>query len=318
MLDLKVSGESTDMARVAARLDAITGTAQVCIVDTVRAGSSVVRADVAHGSVDDVLDELELLAVPARNISIARVELVGQLAGRKPDTSLVWADVVGVAGTNARLVGRYLAFMVVAGVIGCYGVVDGNPILIVGAMAVSPDLLPIASIAVGVVGRDLKLTVRALLTLVAGLALAGIVAALLTLLQDQLDLLPAEFDLDSTVLRGLAEVSGETIVVALFAGVAGMLAIETRASAGVGVAISVTTIPAAAYFGIALGLGQATEATGALAVLSLNVLFLVIGAAGTLLVQRGVLRRRSTLGDAGSADRVVDRGDGGHVGGVGS
>ncbi len=318
MLDLKVSGESTDMARVAARLDAITGTAQVYVVDTVRAGSSVVRADVAHDSVDDVLDELELLAVPARNISIARVELVGQLAGRKPDTSLVWADVVGVAGTNARLVGRYLAFMVVAGVIGCYGVVDGNPILIVGAMAVSPDLLPIASIAVGAVGRDLKLTVRALLTLVAGLALAGIVAALLTLLQDQLDLLPAEFDLDSTVLRGLAEVSGETIVVALFAGVAGMLAIETRASAGVGVAISVTTIPAAAYFGIALGLGQATEATGALAVLSLNVLFLVIGAAGTLLVQRGVLRRRSTLGDAGSADRVVDRGDGGHVGGVGS
>ena len=112
--------------------------------------------------------------------------------------------------------------------------------------------------------------------------------------------------------------SDETIVVALFAGVAGMLAIETRASAGVGVAISVTTIPAAAYFGIALGLGEAREATGALAVLSLNVLFLVIGAAGTLLVQRGVLRRRSTLGDAGSADRVVDRGDGGHVGGVGS
>jgi hypothetical protein len=65
-----------------------------------------------------------------------------------------------------------------------------------------------------------------------------------------------------------------------------MLAIETRASAGVGVAISVTTIPAAAYFGIALGLGQAREATGALAVLSLNVLFLVIGAAGTLLLQR--------------------------------
>jgi hypothetical protein len=48
----------------------------------------------------------------------------------------------------------------------------------------------------------------------------------------------------------------------------------------------VTTIPAAAFFGVALGLGQAREATGALAVLSLNVLFLVIGAGGTLLVQR--------------------------------
>jgi uncharacterized hydrophobic protein (TIGR00271 family) len=319
MLDLKVSGESADMARVAARLDAITGTAQVCVLDTVRPGRSVVRADVAHDSVDEVLDELELLAVPARSISIARIELVGQLAGRKADTSLVWADVVGVAGTNARLVGRYLAFMVVAGVVGCYGVIDRNPMLIVGAMAVSPDLLPIAAIAVGAVGRDRGLAGRALLTLVVGLAVAGIVAALLTLLQNELDLIPASFDIDNTVLQSLATVGDETIVVALFAGIAGMLAIETRASAGVGVAISVTTIPAAAYFGIALGLGQAGEATGALAVLAVNVLCLIIGAAGTLLVQRRhVLERRSTLGDAGSADRVVDRGDGGHVGGMGS
>jgi hypothetical protein len=131
-------GDSGVMARGAARLDAIAGTAQVRVVDAARPGSSVVRADVAHDSVDDVLDELERLAVPAADVSLARVELVGQFAGRKPDTRLVWADVVGVAGSNARLVGQYLAFMAVAGVIGCYGVVDRNPILIVGAMAVSP------------------------------------------------------------------------------------------------------------------------------------------------------------------------------------
>lgn len=285
MLDLKVFGASGAMARVAARLDAMTGTAQVRIVEAARPGSSVVRADIAHDAVDGILDELDRLAVPAADVSIARIELV-QLAARKDEAGLVWADVVGVAGSNARLVGRYLAFMVVAGVVGCYGVVDRNPILVVGAMAVSPDLLPIAAIAVGVIGRDVKLARRALLTLVAGLAVAGIAAALLALLQDQLDLLPAGFSIHDTVLRGMADVSDETIVVALFAGVAGMLAIETRASAGVGVAISVTTIPAAAYFGIALGLGEARQATGALAVLSLNVLFLVIGAAGTLMLQR--------------------------------
>jgi uncharacterized hydrophobic protein (TIGR00271 family) len=303
MLDLKVFGESGAMARVAARLDAIAGTAQVRVVDALRPGSSVVRADVAHHSVDDVLDELERLAVPAADVSLARVELVGQLAGRKPDTTLVWADVAGVAGSNARLVGQYLAFMAAAGVIGCYGVVDRNPILIVGAMAVSPDLLPITAIAVAVIGRDLKLALRAFLTLVAGLAVAGIFAALFALLQDQLDLLPAGFSIHDTVLRGMADVSDETIVVALFAGVAGMLAIETRASAGVGVAISVTTIPAAAYFGIALGLGEAREATGALAVLSLNVLFLVIGAAGTLLLQRRRRLRHGATDARPSSDR---------------
>ena len=60
---------------------------------------------------------------------------------------------LGAAWLNARPIARYLAFMFVAGVIACYGVIDANVILIVGAMAVSPDLLPITAIAVGIVGR---------------------------------------------------------------------------------------------------------------------------------------------------------------------
>src|SRR3954449_4243862 len=88
------------MTQVAARLDAMTGTAQVRVVDAARPGNSVVRADVAHHCVDDVLDELERLAVPAADVSMARVELVGQIAGRAAaETSFVWADVVGVAGS---------------------------------------------------------------------------------------------------------------------------------------------------------------------------------------------------------------------------
>src|SRR3954454_7941260 len=84
---------------------------------------------------------------------------------------------------NARGVGQYLVFVAVAGVIGCYGVIDRNPLLLVGAMAVSPDLLAITAIAVGVIGRDRRLALRAWLTLVAGLAVAGLFAALLTVLQ---------------------------------------------------------------------------------------------------------------------------------------
>jgi Domain of unknown function (DUF389) len=42
-------------------------------------------------------------------------------------------------------------------------------------------------------------------------------------------------------------------LIALAAGVAAILFFETRASAAVGVAISVTTIPASAYLGVAIG-----------------------------------------------------------------
>ena len=67
-----------------------------------------------------------------------------------------------------------------------------------------------------------------------------------------------------------------------------MLALETRASSGVGVAISVTTIPAVGYFGVAVGLGERDKAIGALGVLGANVAMMVVGAVGTLLLQRAL------------------------------
>ena len=63
-------------------------------------------------------------------------------------------------------------------------------------------------------------------------------------------------------------------------------ALETRASAAVGVAISVTTIPAAAYLGVALSVDQYGNAFGALAVLGVNVAMLLVGGTATLIVQR--------------------------------
>ena len=95
----------------------------------------------------------------------------------------------------------------------------------------------------------------------------------------------------ATALGGLTTVNNETIAVALVAGVAGMLALETRASAAVGVAVSVTTIPAAAYLGVAGGVGEIGTAIGALGVLGMNVLMMALGASGTLAVQRALNRR---------------------------
>ena len=101
------------------------------------------------------------------------------------------------------------------------------------------------------------------------------------------------------MLEGLTTVSTETIAVAFVSGVAGMLALETRASSAVGVAISVTTIPIAAYLGVAIGLGELNKATDSLGVLAVNVTMMVVGAVATLAIQ-GVLTRRAVRGRAGA------------------
>jgi uncharacterized hydrophobic protein (TIGR00271 family) len=292
VIELEVFGESQLMATAAKRLDETEGVTRVRVVDATRAGHSVVSAAVSPRAVDGVLDELRRQGVTDAGITLMRTEVVGSLVTRSAQGSLVWADVLGTAWLNARPLARYLAFMLVAGVIASYGVIDDNAILIVGAMAVAPDLLPITAIAVGIVGRRSQIAISALLTVTVGLGIACAAAAVSSFAQDALDLIPSSFDIDvSGVLGDLTSVNDETIVVALVAGVAGMLALETRASSGVGVAISVTTIPAAAYLGVAAGLGELDEAAGALGVLAANVSMMVLGAVTTLALQSVLMRR---------------------------
>jgi uncharacterized hydrophobic protein (TIGR00271 family) len=293
MISVEVFGSSAAMHRLARTLDGFDGVSRVRCVEAARAGHSVVVAAARPTAVDPLLDELHRHGVGDDDIELSRVEVFGQAVAAPAGTALVWADVLGVAWHNARPVGRYLTFLLVAGVIAGYGVIERNPILIVGAMAVSPDLLPITAVGVGVARRRARLVLEALLTLAAGLGLAALAAALVALAQDQLDVIPSGFTLDaaSAALGGLTKVNNETIVVALCAGVAGMLALETRASSAVGVAVSVTTIPAAAYLGVAAGLGEAGTAVGALGLLGANVGMMVIGASLTLAAQSRLRRR---------------------------
>jgi uncharacterized hydrophobic protein (TIGR00271 family) len=291
VIRLEVYGESEAMATVARRLDGNDDVTRVRLTDATRPGHAVVLATVDPRAVDELLRELRRLGVRDADVTLTRVEVLGRSSGTGAEAGLVWEDVLGMAARNARPIARYLAFLLAAGVIASYGVIDFNGLLIVGAMAISPDLPPITAIAVGLVDRRLRLAGRAFLTLAVGMAFATGAAAGSAFAQDEFDWIPADFNIDATVLGGLTHVNDETIIVAFAAGVAGMLALETRASSGVGVAISVTTIPAAAYLGVAVGLGETEKILGALAVLSTNVAFLVVAASATLVVQRLLARR---------------------------
>jgi uncharacterized hydrophobic protein (TIGR00271 family) len=292
VIHVEIYGKSTELLPVAGLLDGLDGVGRVRLVEATRSGHAIVSATVRPRSVDGLLEHLRVHGVADDAVTLTRLEVVGRAARGQVETSLVWEDVLGMAWVYSRPLARYLIFMLVAGVIACYGVIDGNSILIVGAMAVSPDLLPIVAVAVGAVGLQARLAAHALLTLAVGLGAASLSAAASTFLQDKFDFLPSGFNLHHAgVLGGLTSVSNETVVVALAAGVAGMLALETRASAGVGVAISVTTIPASAYLGVAIGLGEGAKASGALGVLATNVAMLIVGASLTLALQRVAQKR---------------------------
>jgi uncharacterized hydrophobic protein (TIGR00271 family) len=290
MLHLRVFVSPAAIDAVAESLSRLPGAAHFTRGDTGDgSGRGVLTADLEPGAVDKALADLDRIGVPAEDFSLVRLDAIR--AGDRFGGAVVWADLIGQATEHARPVGRFLVFMLAAGVIAAYGVIYANGILIVGAMAVSPDLLPIAAVCVGVVLRRRRLVRRAFWTLTAGLGAACVVAGVLTALLDATGLLPSDFEVGEGALHGLVTVNSATFIVALVAGVAGILALETRAGATVGVAISVTTIPASAYLGVAAGVGEVGKASGALLVLTINVAALITGGTLTLAMQRRLDRR---------------------------
>ena len=115
--------------------------------------------------------------------------------------------------------------------------------------------------------------------------------------------LPGGYELPIAVVEAVASYSLMIVIIAFAAGVAGMFAFETKAGAAVGVAISVTTIPAAAYVGASIGLSQTTNTAEALAMLGVNVLMLLLGASAGLIVQLAVGRRRGVVSESAGRDR---------------
>ena len=286
MLFLRVYATSARLGEVAQGLEEHGSARHVTLVQGVRAGHALLTAEVHPESADPVLEFLGSRGVAEEDIALARLDEIAPVGSAHPATSLIWADVLGQARRNARPVALYLSFAIAAGVIAAFGVIEVNTILIVGAMAISPDMLPISATCVGLVDRQGQLVRRALLTLAVGLGMSCLAAALVTLALDLADLVPPDFVADEAPLSGLTTVNASTIGVAFAAGVAGILALETRASSAVGVAISVTTIPAAAYLGVAAAVGETSKAWGALAVLGVNVAVLLVAGTLTLIVQR--------------------------------
>ncbi len=261
--------------------------------DLAAADATVFVADVDAAAADELVEAVAALGIHPDDYVLAKVDVVAPLRRHRAGDieGFAWIEVLGQARLNSRPLARYLALITVAAVIAALGVITSSSILIVGAMAVSPDLLPICATCVGIVARRRRLAQRSFVTLTLGLALVVAVVAALSAALEGAGLLPDGFTVTDSSLETLAQTDYSTVLIALAAGVAAMLSFETRAAAAVGVAISVTTMPASAYLGVAIGTGSTGDGLGALVVLAINVSLLICSGTLTLLLQRRMPNR---------------------------
>lgn len=287
MLRLRAEIPTDGCDELLSDLSGISGVRRISAAEDPTDDNRVVTADVSAGHADAVLSALHRSGLHADDYVLVREDAVTRrLSKGRPGGDFSWVEIVGEARANSRPVARYIALMMVSGWIAGIGVLVDSQILIIGAMAVSLDLLPLCATCIGVAGGRPRLTAQAFGTLLMGLFLVMLVAFAVGLGLGLFDVVSSSDVPRKGVIGELAQPDWSTVMIALGAGIAGILSFETRAASAVGVAISVTTVPASAYFGVALALGAAGRAWGSLLVLGINLACLVFGGTLTVTVQR--------------------------------
>lgn len=276
----------------------------VHLEDVVRSPrGDLILCDVAREDTSLVVGELRALGLEhVGSISVEEVETQLSDAGRQaaeaaegsPADAVVWEHVEQRTSEEADLSASFLVFMIVATLIAGIGIMSDSQVLIIGAMVVGPEFGPLAGFCVAVVERRFELARRSLVALAVGFPLAIAATFVMTELLRWAGPAPETVGAVSRPATFfISHPSSFSIIVALLAGVAGMLSLSTaKSGALVGVLISVTTIPAAANVGVAAAYGDWHEVRGAAAQLGLNLVSLASAGVATLGLQRLAFARR--------------------------
>ncbi|MFG3306350.1 DUF389 domain-containing protein [Streptomyces wuyuanensis] len=274
----------------------------------------LVMCDVAREACDELIGHLRELgldrdgAISVESIDLSlskRADEAEAEAPGEPADAVLWEQLTDATHEESTLSVTYLAFLTLATMIAACGVVLDNAILIVGAMAVGPEFGPLAGFSTAVVQRLPRLAVRSLVALIVGFVVAMAATVAFSVFMNGIGLF--EFSMlgaDRPNTAFIYDPDLFSFVVAVLAGVAGTLSLTSaKSGALVGVAISVTTVPAGANAAVALSYDAYGQAWGSSLQLLLNLLGIILAGTLTLFVQKWLWtrQRRAMRKPAGTA-----------------
>lgn len=273
----------------------------------VRPAGDVIVADVAREGVNEIVDLLREWGVHERGSihiepSTTWISRDGYDAERiTPGSSadaVVWADVTQRAYDESELNWTYASFMTLATMISAIALVLDSQVLVIGAMVLGPEFVPVAALGLAVVRQRWSLMGQALRTLTIGFVVAIAVTTLASLLGRWWGWVVVA-DLTARPETAFVYTPDRwSFVVAVIAGAAGVLSLTSAKVGGLsGVFISVTTVPAAGNIALALAFGVWHEVWGSSLQLLLNIAGMAVAGWLTLTLQdrvwEPVSRRRA-------------------------
>jgi uncharacterized hydrophobic protein (TIGR00271 family) len=305
MLHLRLITPSERTDDVVRLIESTVGTTHLVVVPGAarNPAGDVVMCDVAREAGDELLTGLQGLgieqsgSIAVENIDLSLSKRADKAEAEAPGEgadAVLWEHLTDATHEESTLSVTYVAFITLATMIAACGVVLDNAILIVGAMAVGPEFGPLAGICTAAVQRHPRLALRSLTALLVGFAVAMLVTVGFTYFMDGVNLFSrVQLEAERPNTNFIYRPDAFSFVVAVLAGIAGTLSL-TSAKSGllVGVAISVTTVPAAANAAVAFAYDEYRQAWGSTEQLLLNLLGIMLAGTLTLLAQKWLWARQ--------------------------
>ncbi|MEV0787263.1 DUF389 domain-containing protein [Streptomyces sp. NPDC050423] len=303
MLHLRLLVPAAHTDEVTGLLERTVGTAHLVVLPGAARDpvGDMVLCDVAREAGDELIAELRRIGVDTygsitvENMDLtlsARADRAEEEAPGEGADAVLWEELTEATHEESTFSVTYVSFLAVATMLAACGVMLDNAILIVGAMAVGPEFGPLAGISTALVQRAPRLVWRSLWALVGGFAVAMVLTAGFAWLMDVFGLF------DAAMIEGARpntafvwQPDWLSFVVAFLAGIAGTLSLTSaKSGALIGVAISVTTVPAAANAAVAFSYGDYHQMTGSAQQLAANLAGIVLSGTLTLLAQKALWR----------------------------
>ena len=251
--------------------------------------------EMARENANNVMRALRHLGVPERGSIVVSepVAVVSDAADRAerlapghPADGVLWAQLAGKAREDARLSVSFFVFLLLATLIAGIGRLLDQPILIIGAMVVGPEFAPLAAISYAILRHRRGIIGPALGTLIGGFAACAAIACAVWAVLYAFGVITFEQATTGPATEFIVAPDAWSFVIAVLAGVAGVLSLTTaKSSALVGVFISITTVPAVGTIGLTFAVGDWDEARGSALQLVVNLAGLLIAGVATLFVQ---------------------------------
>ncbi|MFI7289342.1 DUF389 domain-containing protein [Streptomyces anulatus] len=301
MLHLRLLVPADRTEEVVRLMERTVGTAHLAVLSGAARDpvGDVVLCDVAREAGDELIGGLRRLGIDeSGSITVENMDLtLSRRADRAEKDApgegvdaVLWEELSEVTHEESTFSVTYVSFLAVATMLAACGVMLDNAILIVGAMAVGPEFGPLAGISTALVQRAPRLVARSLWALIGGFAVAMVMTAGFAWLMDVFGLFTRDMvDADRPNTAFIWKPDWMSFVVAFLAGVAGTLSLTSaKSGALIGVAISVTTVPAAANAAVAFSYSDYQQTVGSAQQLLANLGGIILAGTLTLLLQKAL------------------------------